>query len=48
MFRFNKTDVSIGESVNATTPEMMTAPAREKANSLKSVPVTPVSSPIGA
>ena len=37
-----------GESVKATTPEMKTAPARVKANSRKSDPVSPPCSPIGA
>ena len=38
----------IGDSVRATTPEMITAPARVKANSRKSEPVRPVRKPMGA
>ena len=38
----------IGDSVSATTPEMITAPARVKANSRKSDPVSPPWRPIGA
>ena len=38
----------IGESVSATTPDTMTAPASVKANSRKSAPVSPPWMPIGA
>jgi hypothetical protein len=38
----------IGESVSATMPEIVTAPASVKANSRKSEPVRPPWSPIGA
>ena len=38
----------IGESVRATTPETITAPARVKANSLNRAPVSPETKPIGA
>ena len=37
----------IGDSVRATTPEMMTAPASVNANSRKSAPVRPPWMPIG-
>ena len=38
----------MGDSVRATTPEMVTAPARVKANSRKSEPVSPPCRPMGA
>lgn len=38
----------IGESVSATTPDTTTEHASVKANSLKSAPVSPPISPIGA
>jgi len=41
-------DPIIGDSVSATTPETMTAPARVKANSRKSAPVRPPWMPTGA
>ena len=44
---FNNLLVIIGESVNATIPEINTAPARVKANSLNNVPVMPPINAIG-
>ena len=41
-------DVSMGESVSATTPDTQTVPASVKANSRKSAPVRPEVKPIGA
>ncbi len=38
----------IGDRVSATMPEMITAPASEKANSENSVPVRPPTKPMGA
>ena len=38
----------IGDSVIATTPEIITAIANEKANSLNSIPVKPDRKPMGA
>jgi hypothetical protein len=38
----------IGDSVSATTPETITAPARVNANSRNREPVSPVRNPIGA
>ncbi len=38
----------IGESVRATKPETRTAPAKVRANSVKSLPVLPVEKAIGA
>ena len=38
----------IGDSVTATTPDMMTAIARVKTNSLNRTPVRPERNPIGA
>ena len=40
-------DVSIGESVNATIPEMTTDAAKVNANSVNKDPVTPETKPIG-
>ena len=37
----------MGDKVRATTPEIMTAPARVKANSRNSAPVRPPCRPIG-
>ena len=45
---FSIFDVIIGDSVNATTPDTMTAPASVKANSRNSAPVRPEVKPIGA
>ena len=45
---FSTRAASIGESVTAMKPEMMTAPASVTANSRKSEPVSPVAKPIGA
>ena len=44
---FSNLLVIIGESVNATIPEINTAPARVKANSLNNVPVIPPINAIG-
>ena len=44
---FSNLLVIIGDSVNATIPEMNTAPASVKANSLNSVPVIPPIKAIG-
>ncbi|MNJ68756.1 hypothetical protein D3C77_650310 [compost metagenome] len=38
----------IGDRVRATMPEMITAPARVRANSLNSAPVRPSRKPMGA
>ena len=42
-----KREVSIGDSVSATIADTVTAPARVKANSLNSAPVSPFWKPIG-
>ena len=47
LFAFNNLLVIIGDNVNATIPEINTAPARVSANSLKSVPVIPPINAIG-
>ena len=41
-------ELIMGDSVSATTPETITAPARVNANSRKSVPVSPPWIPMGA
>ena len=46
--RLNSSEHIIGDNVTATTPEMITAPARVKANSRNRAPVTPPRKPIGA
>ena len=38
---------SIGDSVSATMPDMVTAPTSAKANSANSAPVSPLWKPIG-
>ena len=48
MCEFSRTEAIIGDSVNAITPEMTTAPASVKANSLNRAPVRPPRKPIGA
>ncbi len=46
--RFSSSAHIIGDKVSAITPETITEPASEKANSRKSAPVMPPRSPIGA
>ena len=46
--RLSNSEHIIGDNVTATTPEMITEPARVKANSRNSAPVTPPRKPIGA
>ncbi len=43
----NRRDVIIGDSVNATMAETVTAPTRVKANSVNNAPVRPPWKPIG-
>ena len=43
----SRRELIIGESVSATTAEMVTAPTRVKANSVNSAPVNPLWKPIG-
>ena len=45
---FSKTEHIMGDSVNAITPDTITAPASVKANSRNSEPVRPPRKPIGA
>ncbi|MNM93426.1 hypothetical protein D3C81_1058000 [compost metagenome] len=45
---FNSSELITGDSVSATMPETITAPAKVKANSRNSVPVSPPIKPMGA